>query len=178
MSELETDRQFGVTNLLSSSAASTDGGPPNINYGELLPADRPKRQKTGGRARGVPNKVTRDIREALRDLAEGNADRVQGWLDAVAEKEPAEAIRLYLGLLRFCLPTLSATAVANVSPKPEELLTKMSDEELVAYIVASPEAAELVKQGAVRTKDELLMRLAMPEAVLPKPNPEDDELLR
>jgi hypothetical protein len=114
---------------------------PDVDYGELVPADRLKPRKTGGRAKGVPNKVSRDIRKAIRDLAEDNADRVQGWLDSVAEGDPAQAIRLYLGLLRYCVPTLSAMAVANVRPQ-------------------------------------MLMRLVMPDPVLPKPNPEDDELLK
>jgi hypothetical protein len=110
-----------------------------------------------GRPPGRPNKITRDIRAALRDLAEGNADRVQSWLDSVAHKDPAEALRLWLALLRYVTPTLQAAAIAELTPKPtRHRLASMTDEELMEVIVQSSEAAELAKQG-VRTKEELLM---------------------
>src|SRR6267378_6022189 len=63
-------------------------------------------RKRRGRPPGAVNKITRDIRAALRDLAEGNADRVKSWLDSAAETDPAEALRLWLALLRFVTPTL------------------------------------------------------------------------
>ena len=149
--------------------------------------------KSRGRPPGSPNKITRDIRAALRDLAEGNADRVQSWLDTVAEKDPAEALRLWLGLLRYVTPTLQAAAIADLTPSKavSQQLTAMSDEELLEHIVRSPEAVELVNEG-VKTKDDLLRRMvnSSPQNVLPartkkraprKPNfvsPEDEELLR
>lgn len=152
-----------------------------------------KSRRPRGRPPGAPNKVTRDIRAALRDLAEGNADRVQSWLDAVAGKDPAEALRLYLGLLRYVTPTLQAAAIADLTPSKavSQQLTAMSDEELMECIIRSPEAAELVNQG-VKTQDELLHRMAYgaPAKALPGPKekrvprkatplgPEDDELLR
>jgi hypothetical protein len=127
-------------------ADSMDGGP---------------NKRRRGRPPGAANKITRDIRAALRDLAEGNADRVQAWLDSVADKDPAEALRLWLALLRFVTPTLQAAAFADVSPdkSTQALLTSMTDEALMEVIVNSPEAAELVKQG-VKTKDELIRRIA------------------
>jgi hypothetical protein len=150
-------------------------------------------RKPRGRPPGAPNKITRDIRAALRDLAEGNADRAQSWLDSVAEKDPAEALRLWLGLLRYVTPTLQAAAIADLTPSKaaSQQLTAMSDEELMEYIVHSPAAVEVVK-GGVRTTDELLRHLvggsprtALPappgERASPKPrdfNPDDEELLR
>ena len=149
--------------------------------------------KPRGRPPGAPNKITRDIRAALRDLAEGNADRVQSWLDSVAEKDPAEALRLWLGLLRYVTPTLQAAAIADLTPSKaaSQQLTAMSDEELLEHIARSPEAAELVHEG-VKTKDELLRRMVArsPRRALPVPigkraprkpdtfSPDDDELLR
>jgi len=118
----------------------------------------PKRHR--GRPPGAANKITRDIRAALRDLAEGNADRLQSWLDAVAEKDRAEALRLWLGLLRYGTPTLQAAAIADLTPSEtlSQQLTAMTEEQLLDCIVQSSEAAEAVKRGA-RTKDELLLNL-------------------
>lgn len=151
--------------------------------GNRLLGDRLRRPKTGGRQKGTPNRVTADVRAALRDLAEGNAGRVQDWLDAVAADNPAEAIRLYLHLCRYVVPVLSAAAIADITPKsPREQLSKLSNDELMAVIVQSAEAAELVMQG-VKTKNELIRCLAAPGAVLPKPGRllsvnHDEELLK
>ena len=82
---------------------------------EFLPA------KSRGRPPGSPNKITRDIRAALRDLAEGNSHRVQEWLDRVAETDPAEALRLWLALLRYVTPTLQAAAIADMTQEAHRL---------------------------------------------------------
>jgi hypothetical protein len=129
--------------------ATDNVGSPLVLHGELLPPDRPKRTKTGGRQKGIPNKLTRTIREAIRDLAESNADRAQEWLDRVAETDPAQAVKLYLALLRFCLPTLQASAVADITPTKSnsDQLAKLTDRELLETIVQSPQASELLRQG-------------------------------
>ena len=140
--------------------------------------------KGPGRPPGSPNKITRDIRVALRDLAEGNANSVQDWLNEVAKKNPAEAVRLWLDLLKYVVPTLTAAAFANVTPlkeTPEDRLVNMTDEELLEALVNSPTAAKIARDGA-KSMDELLLRIATPKA-LPVPEaqlPEcasDDELL-
>jgi hypothetical protein len=66
----------------------------------------------------------------------------------VAEKDPAEALKLSLALLRFVTPTLQAAAIADVTPPkhPREQLAKLSDEDLIQVIVQSSEAAALVRQ--------------------------------
>jgi hypothetical protein len=129
---------------------------------EIVPS-RPKRPKAGGRQRGTPNRVTTDIRRALRDLAEGNANLVQGWLDRVAENDPAEALRLWLALLRFVTPTLQAAAIADVTPKSmSHRLAAMSDDEL---LLAIKHSAPIPLPGKSAP-------------ALPKPDPDDEELLR
>lgn len=99
--------------------------------------NRPKRPKYGGRQQGTPNRVTVDIRRAIRDLAEGYAPRVHEWLDRVAETDPGEATRLWLALLRFVTPTLAAAAIADVTPKSvHERAAMLSDDELMQIILA------------------------------------------
>ena len=146
----------------------------------------PSRSKSGGRQRGTPNRVTADIRQALRELAEGNAHRVQEWLDRVAESDPAEALRLWLALLRFVTPMLQAAAIVDLTPPKStrqvqmRLAAQMTDEELTDVIVQSRQAAALARQG-VKTKDELVRRLAAPvTAIVPAPTVElsAEEMLR
>ena len=111
---------------------------------------RPKgTRKTGGRQKGTSNLVTRELRATLRDLAEGNADRVQSWLDRIAQDDPAEAVRLWLALLRFVTPTLQAAAIADITPpkRASDQLCKFTDRELLEMIVDSPEAVALLRRG-------------------------------
>lgn len=57
----------------------------------------PKGNKfSNGRPPGSPNKVTKELRDRFKDFADGNFDKVQGWLDSVAKEDPAEAAKLYL----------------------------------------------------------------------------------
>ena len=139
----------------------------------LIPADPSlRRAKTGGRKKGTPNRITKDLRATLRELADSNADRVAEWLDAVAAKDPAEAFRLYLGLLRYCVPTLSATAVADLTPKPaREQFLAMSDRELLEVIAGSPEQIEVYRQG-------MAVPLPDPTRYLSFAKTKDEEILR
>lgn len=43
----------------------------------------------GGRPPGVPNKATTAAREAIAKFVDGNAHRLQKWLDEVADGKPA-----------------------------------------------------------------------------------------
>jgi hypothetical protein len=127
--------------------------------------NRGQRPKTGGRRKGTPNRITLDIRQALRDLADGYAPRVQGWLDRVAVTDPAEATRLWLAVCRFVTPVLSAAAIADITPKSaKDRVLEMTDAELMREIINSPEAAKLAREG-VKTMDDLLLRITTPEAV-------------
>lgn len=102
---------------------------------EIAPS-RSRRLKTGGRQKGTPNYVTAVVRQNLTQLAEGNTDRVQGWLDAVAAKDPAEAIRLWLHLLEFVTPKLRATAV-SVEDNSSRPIQRMAIAELQAIVNAT-----------------------------------------
>jgi hypothetical protein len=153
-----------------------------IAVAEILDGGPSRRGR--GRPPGARNKITRDIRAALRDLAEGNADRVQSWLDPVAEKEPAEALRLWTALLRYVTPTLQAAAIADVTrtKSRRELLAQMSSDELDAIILFSPEAARLIQSGTVKDLDDLRERIIAgersAEPLLASPSPTDEDLLR
>lgn len=117
-----------------------------------------------GRPKGALNKITRDIRAVLRDLAEGNAHRVQEWLDRVAVTDPAEAVRLWVALLRFVTPTLQAASIAEVtrSTSVQAQLYAMTDAELDLAIIQSAPIPPPRESAPA----------------LPKPDPDDEDLLR
>lgn len=65
--------------------------------------------KTGGGSRkGVPNRSTAQAREAIAMFVDGNADRLQGWLDQIAEdKGPQAAFDCFTSLLEYHVPKLA-----------------------------------------------------------------------
>lgn len=70
--------------------------------------------KTGGGSRkGIPNKVTADARETFRRLLEDNGPKMQRWVERVARKNPAMALRLLADLAEFIVPKLSRAELAN-----------------------------------------------------------------
>jgi hypothetical protein len=70
-----------------------------------------------GRQKGRPNNATLNAREAIARLVEGNIDRLQGWLDEVAEKEGAlAALRCLLDLLEYHVPKLTRAELTVDKP--------------------------------------------------------------
>src|SRR5215472_3429996 len=80
------------------------------------------RQKTGGRAKGTPNKVTAEVRAGIAAFAEANVGKLQSWLDAVAEKDPARALDLFVRLLEYHVPKLARTEVTQDAPEETETI--------------------------------------------------------
>jgi hypothetical protein len=70
----------------------------------------PGQPKTGGGSRaGVPNKITADARKAIASFVDGNAHRLEGWLDRVAEENPAKAFELFQSVIEYNIPKLART---------------------------------------------------------------------
>lgn len=65
--------------------------------------------KTGGRQKGTPNKSTEAVRMAIAKFADGNVDKLQEWLERVAEDDPARAADLFLKVLEYHVPKLGRT---------------------------------------------------------------------
>ena len=74
----------------------------------------PKGVRLGGRAAGTPNKATAAAREAIARFVDGNADRLQGWLDEIhAEKGVEAAFSCFSSLLEYHVPKLQRTEVTG-----------------------------------------------------------------
>lgn len=87
-------------------------------------------KKTGGRAKGTPNKATAGMREVIARFTEENFEEVfLKQLEAITN--PRDRCEVFLKLMRFCLPTLSSV---EMEAKVEEVdfadeLRRMSDED-------------------------------------------------
>lgn len=97
-------------------------------------------KKTGGGSRkGVPNRATADARAAIGKFVDGNAHRLQGWLDTIAEgvkgtdkegKEywlvmprPERAYELFQSVIEYHVPKLQRTDInAKLNDDGEALM--------------------------------------------------------
>ena len=73
-----------------------------------MPA-RPKgfKNPNAGRKKGSPNKATVEAREAIANFVNGNAERLQGWLEAIAKENPAAAFDRFMNVVEYHVPKLA-----------------------------------------------------------------------
>lgn len=64
-----------------------------------------------GRLKGVPNKITMDIRTAYKDLINQNLPKLSKWLDEVAVDNPEKALRIIIELSQFVIPKLNTQSL-------------------------------------------------------------------
>lgn len=92
-----------------------------------------------GRTKGVPNKSTAIAREAIARFVDGNAQRLEGWLDQIAEQDgPKAAFQCFMDVVEYHVPKLARTEVTGAAGGPVQVqaqpdLSRLSDAELAAY---------------------------------------------
>lgn len=70
-----------------------------------------------GRPRGVPNKATTAAREAIALFVEGNVERLNGWLDDIAEESPKDAFNCFMDVVEYHIPKLARTELQPLDGK-------------------------------------------------------------
>ena len=96
-------------------------------------------KKTGGRQAGTPNKATAEARQAIAAFVDGNAHRLTGWLDQVAEgvkkpvtddtgevvdyeyvvpPNPAKAFDMFQSVVEYHIPKLARQEHVGNDDKP------------------------------------------------------------
>jgi hypothetical protein len=84
-----------------------------------------------GRMKGVPNKATTNAREAIARFVDGNADRLQGWLDEIAEQQGAmAAFRCFADVVEYHVPKLARTELTGKDGGPVRIVASQDDEKL------------------------------------------------
>jgi len=96
--------------------------------------------KLSGSRRGSPNKATQGAREAIAKFVDGNAHRLQAWLDDIAEgvreppaedgtpgkwlvpPNPAKAFELVQSLIEYHVPKLSRAEVVTERKPPARVI--------------------------------------------------------
>lgn len=73
-----------------------------------------------GRPKGMPNKSTSIVREAIANLLERNAPNMDKWLNEVADKDPHKALDIIQKLSEYHIPKLARTEVTGAGGGPQE----------------------------------------------------------
>jgi len=85
------------------------------------------------RPKGSPNKATQAAREAIAAFVDGNAHKLEGWLKAIAEGDPAndikpnpaKAFELYNSVIEYHVPKLNRTELTGANGGPVETVTRI-----------------------------------------------------
>lgn len=83
------------------------------------------------RPKGSVNKATANAREAIARLVDANADRMQGWLDQIAEDQgPMAAWKCMTDVIEYHIPKLARTELANADGQAFRIVASTADEDL------------------------------------------------
>ena len=90
-----------------------------------------RQQPCGGSRKGSPNKSTAIAREAIARFVDGNSDRLQEWLDQIAEQEgPKEAFRCFMDVVEYHVPKLARTEHTGEGGGPVVIQATTLDERI------------------------------------------------
>lgn len=67
-----------------------------------------KREKTGGRKAGTPNKTTGEIRDLFKDMLEKNMGKFQRDLNKL---DPEQRLKILLEVAKYVIPTLKSSEI-------------------------------------------------------------------
>lgn len=70
-----------------------------------------KGEKRPNQGKHGPPKATVAAREAIGMFVEGNAHRLQAWLDQIAEHDPEKAFTLFQSVIEYHIPKLARSDV-------------------------------------------------------------------
>jgi hypothetical protein len=87
-------------------------------------------RENSGRPKGVPNKVTTEARELVKNILDANLPNIQSWLEATANgirdendkylvmPNPAKACDIVQNLIEYSVPKLSRAEVVGENGGP------------------------------------------------------------
>ena len=85
--------------------------------------------KATGRTKGSPNKVSKETRDAFKLFVENNQSKFEGWIERVAESNPAKAIELVTNIAEYVLPKLARVEVKDESETTQNITINYTKKE-------------------------------------------------
>ena len=91
------------------------------------------------RPKGTPNKATQAARDAIAAFVDGNAGRLQGWLDRVADgvqdvdgkwvvkPDPEKAFSMFQSVVEYHVPKLARTELTGADGGPQEMVVRWQE---------------------------------------------------
>ena len=73
--------------------------------------------RMGGRPKGKVNEATLRGREAIGRFVDGNAHRLEEWLDRVAKTDPEAAFKLFQSVVEYHVPKLARSEMTGADGK-------------------------------------------------------------
>ena len=92
--------------------------------------------KFGGRVKGTPNKINKDIKEVYKQFIDDNIDDVQEIYDRLKITNPLEALKFITSLNEYYMPKLART----------ELTGKDGDELKINIVTEDKTANEIINK--------------------------------
>lgn len=91
-----------------------------------------------GRPKGLPNKATSAAREAIAQFVDGNAHKLQLWLDKIADGDveadikpnPVKAFELFQSVVEYHVPKLARTELTGEGGGALRIVASSTDENL------------------------------------------------
>ena len=93
-----------------------------------------------GRPKGSMNKSSQVLRESLSFLIEENLDKMNEWIDRIAEDDPRAAFQCMVSIMEFNIPKLTRTVIKEEKddtagpPATEQLLNNPSYQAILEEI--------------------------------------------
>ena len=72
-----------------------------------------KRQKTGGRKQGTPNRLTQDLRNSLKNILADEFEKLPETLDRL---EPKDRLEIVVKILPYVLPKIEIVKMMEGEP--------------------------------------------------------------
>ncbi|SHG34823.1 hypothetical protein SAMN05444483_10990 [Salegentibacter echinorum] len=83
--------------------------------------------------KGVPNKSTKEIREAYQLLVEKNIKKMSTWLNKVAKEDPAKALDIMHKFSDYLLPKLNRTEISD--ERNDKVFTREEREKRIEELI-------------------------------------------
>lgn len=87
-----------------------------------------KGEKRPNQGKRGPNKSTALAREAIAKFVDGNASKMQGWLDKVAKTDPERAFNMVTALMEYHIPKLARTELTGEGGGPVVVAMDSADQ--------------------------------------------------